>query len=64
MTTETLAPFDPLTAAITAVEGWPETPAPIEAPTASAAPEPGGQVVAKDLLTSTTAATSRRSGRR
>ena len=32
MTTETLAPFDPLADAIAAVDGWPEAPSPIATP--------------------------------
>ena len=46
MTTETLAPFDPLAEAIAAADGWPEsTPSPIPAPQ----PAPDGAVKAKDL---------------
>ena len=32
MTTETLAPFDPLAEAIAAADGWPEAAAPTETP--------------------------------
>jgi peroxiredoxin family protein len=50
MTTETLAPFDPLAAAITAVDRWPEAATPTEAPAPLAASERAGQVATKDLL--------------
>jgi peroxiredoxin family protein len=50
MTTETLAPFDPLAAAITAVDRLPEDATPTEAPAPLAASERAGQVATKDLL--------------
>ena len=50
MTTETLAPFDPLAAAITAVDRWPEDATPTEAPGPLAASERAGQAATKDLL--------------
>ena len=50
MTTETLASVDPLAAAITAVDGWPEDATPTEAPAPVAASDQDGQVATKDLL--------------
>jgi len=50
MTTETLAPFDPLAAAITAVDRLPENATPTEVPAPLAASERAGQVANKDLL--------------
>jgi peroxiredoxin family protein len=50
MTTETIAPFDPLAAAITAVDRWPEDATPTEAPAPIAASERAGQAATKDLL--------------
>jgi len=50
MTTATLAPIDPVAAAISAVAGWPEAAAPTEEIRPAAAPERDGQVVTKDLL--------------
>ena len=52
MTTETLAPFDPLAEAIGAADGWPEIAGPTEipAPTAALAPEEEVQVKPKDFL--------------
>ena len=40
MTTETLAPFDPLAEAIAAVDGWPEVAGPTDVPTDVPAPVP------------------------
>jgi peroxiredoxin family protein len=48
MTTETLAPLDPLAEAITAVDGWPEVTEPTRTPVTE--PAPAGQVAVKDLL--------------
>ena len=45
MTTETLAPFDPLAEAVAAVNGWPEA-----AETAMPAPADEGNVKTKDIL--------------
>ena len=50
MTTETLAPLDPLADAIADVEGWREDATLTEAPTPALAPDPSGQVATKDLL--------------
>jgi len=50
MTTETLAPFDPLASAIAAVDVRPEAAAPTEAPAPLAALAGDGQVATKDLL--------------
>jgi peroxiredoxin family protein len=50
MTTETLAPFDPLAEAVAAVDGWPEVAEPIAAPAPVPAPEREGEVKTKDLL--------------
>jgi peroxiredoxin family protein len=50
MTTETIAPFDPLAAAITAVDRLPENATPTEVPAPLAASERAGQVANKDLL--------------
>ncbi len=52
MTTETLAPFDPLAEAIAAADGWPETPEATETPAtaALAALDPAMPAVMKDLL--------------
>jgi hypothetical protein len=50
MTTETLTPIDPLAAAITAVDRWPEDATPTEAPAPLAASERAGQVATKDFL--------------
>jgi peroxiredoxin family protein len=50
MTTETLAPVDPLAAAITAIDGWPEDATPTQAPAPVAASDQDGQVATKDLL--------------
>jgi peroxiredoxin family protein len=52
MTTETLAPFDPLAEAIAAVDGWPEVvgPADIPATAPEPAPEQLGEVKPKDFL--------------
>ena len=38
MTTETLAPFDPLAEAIAAVDGWPEAAEPTQTPADHPAP--------------------------
>jgi peroxiredoxin family protein len=50
MTTETIAPFDPLAAAITAVDRWPEDATPTESPAPIAASERAGQAATRDLL--------------
>ena len=52
MTTETLAPFDPLADAIGAANGWPETTEPTEIPatTTALAPEEEAEVKPKDFL--------------
>ena len=52
MTTETLAPFDPLADAIGAANGWPETTEPTETPatTTALAPEEEAEVKPKDFL--------------
>jgi peroxiredoxin family protein len=50
MTTETLAPIDPLALAITAVDGSPDDATPTEAPGTLAASEQAGQVATKDFL--------------
>jgi peroxiredoxin family protein len=50
MTTETLAPFDPLDAAITAVDRLPENATPTQVPVPLATSERAGQVATKDLL--------------
>jgi peroxiredoxin family protein len=50
MTTETLAPVDPLAAAITALDGWPEDATPTEAPGPVAASDQDGRAATKDLL--------------
>ena len=52
MTTETLAPFDPLADAIGAANGWPETTEPTETPatTNALAPEEEAEVKPKDFL--------------
>jgi peroxiredoxin family protein len=50
MTTETLAPFDPLAGAIAAVAGGPEAATASAAPAPVAAPAGDGQVAVKDLL--------------
>jgi peroxiredoxin family protein len=50
MTTETLAPFDPLAEAVAAVDGWPEAAEPITAPAPIPAPEHEDDVKTKDLL--------------
>ena len=52
MTTETLAPFDPLADAIGAADGWPEAAEPTETPatTAALAPEEEAEVKPKDIL--------------
>lgn len=50
MTTETLAPFDPLAAAIATVEAGPEAPITSVAPAPVAAPVVYGQAATKDLL--------------
>jgi peroxiredoxin family protein len=50
MTTETLAPFDPLATAIAAVEGMPEAPTTTKVPAPAAAPAEDGHVATKDLL--------------
>ena len=50
MTTETLAPFDPLAEAVAAVDGWPEVAELIALPTPVPAPEHEGDVKTKDLL--------------
>jgi len=52
MTTETLAPFDPLADAIGAAIGWPEGSEPTETPatTAALAPEQEAEVKPKDFL--------------
>lgn len=50
MTTETLAPFDPLAAAITAVDRRPEDPTPAEAPAPVGASDQDGKVATKDFL--------------
>jgi peroxiredoxin family protein len=50
MTTETLAPFDPLAAAITAADRLPENATPTEVPAPLAASERAGLVATKDLL--------------
>ncbi|MET1231858.1 MAG: DsrE/DsrF/DrsH-like family protein [Candidatus Limnocylindrales bacterium] len=50
MTTETLAPFDPFAAAITAVDRRPEDATPTEAPAPLAASERAGEGATKDLL--------------
>jgi peroxiredoxin family protein len=50
MTTETLAPVDPLAEAVAAVAGWPEAPDPDQAPAPLAAAEASGAVATKDLL--------------
>ena len=52
MTTETLAPFDPLADAIGAANGWPQTTEPTETPatTTALAPEEEAEVKPKDFL--------------
>ena len=52
MTTETLAPFDPLAEAIGAADGWPEATAPTQTPatTPALAHEEEAEVKAKDFL--------------
>jgi peroxiredoxin family protein len=50
VTVETLTPFDPLTEAIAAVDGWPEAPGPTLAPTPAFEPAPQAEVVPKDFL--------------
>jgi len=50
MTTETLAPFDPLAEAIAAADGWPEVAEPTEAPAPVPALEAEGEVKTKDFL--------------
>jgi peroxiredoxin family protein len=50
MTTETLAPVDPLAEAITAVDGWPKDATPTEAPAPIAASDQDRQVATKDIL--------------
>ena len=52
MTTETLAPFDPLAEAIAAVDGWPEIaePTDVPAPVPALAPESEAEVKPKDFL--------------
>jgi peroxiredoxin family protein len=52
VTTETLAPFDPLAEAIAAVDGWPEVaePTDVPAPAAALAPEAEAEVKPKDFL--------------
>ncbi len=50
MTTETLAPYDHLAAAIAAVDGGPVTANTTEAPAPAAVPAGDGQVATKDLL--------------
>jgi peroxiredoxin family protein len=50
MTTETLAPLDPLAEAITAIDGWPEVATTTEAPAPVTEPAPAGQAAVKDLL--------------
>jgi peroxiredoxin family protein len=52
MTTETLAPFDPLAEAIAAVDGWPEVaePTDVPAPAPALAPEAEAEVKPKDFL--------------
>ena len=49
MTTETLAPFDPLAEAIAAVDGWPEA-AETPVPAPAAEPAADGEVKTKDFL--------------
>ena len=50
MTTETLAPADPLAAALTAIDGWPEDATPTEAPAPDGGSEQDGKVATRDLL--------------
>jgi peroxiredoxin family protein len=50
MTTETLAPLDPLAVAIAGIDGWPEIAEPTEAPVVEPAPPQPGEVAVKDLL--------------
>jgi peroxiredoxin family protein len=50
MTTKTLTPIDPLAAAITAMDGWPEDATPTEAPAPVGASAQDGNVATKDLL--------------
>jgi peroxiredoxin family protein len=52
VTTETLAPFDPLAEAIAAVDGWPEVAEPTHAaaPAPALAPESEAEVKPKDFL--------------
>jgi peroxiredoxin family protein len=50
MTTATIAPVDPLSAAIATVDGAPDASAPSEAPAPVATAEAGGEVVTKDFL--------------
>jgi len=50
MTTETLAPFDPLADAIAAVDGWPEAVEPVRALAALPEPEPAASVATRDIL--------------
>jgi peroxiredoxin family protein len=50
MTTETLAPVDPLAAAINAIDGWPEDTTRTEAPAPVGASDQDGKVATKDFL--------------
>jgi peroxiredoxin family protein len=52
VTTETLAPFDPLAEAIAAVDGWPEVaePTDVPAPVPAIAPESEAEAKPKDFL--------------
>jgi peroxiredoxin family protein len=50
MTTETIAPFDPLADAVAAVEGWPEAVDPNDSPVPATEPEPSATAAVKDIL--------------
>ena len=50
MTTETLAPFDPLADALAALEGWPEADEPVREPAELRDAAPAGETRTRDLL--------------
>lgn len=50
MTTETLAPFDPLADALAALEGWPEADEPVREPAEHRGAAPAGETRTRDLL--------------